>query len=45
MTKAKEALLKTSYLTIPADFTENNQGSAIHISSDGRFVYAGNRGT
>lgn len=30
--------------TIPGDFTENNQGSAIHISSDGRFVYAGNRG-
>ncbi len=30
--------------TIPADFTENNQGSAIHISADGRFVYAGNRG-
>lgn len=30
--------------TIPEDFTENNQGSAIHISSDGRFVYAGNRG-
>ncbi|MGJ7920174.1 lactonase family protein [Neobacillus sp. LXY-4] len=30
--------------TIPADFTENNQGSAIHISSDGRFLYAGNRG-
>ncbi|MCH1625243.1 lactonase family protein [Fredinandcohnia quinoae] len=30
--------------TIPADFTENNQGSAIHISSDGKFVYAGNRG-
>ena len=30
--------------TLPADFTENNQGSAIHISSDGRFVYAGNRG-
>ncbi|AGK55545.1 lactonase family protein [Bacillus sp. 1NLA3E] len=30
--------------TIPTDFTENNQGSAIHISSDGRFVYAGNRG-
>ncbi|MFH7456696.1 beta-propeller fold lactonase family protein, partial [Pseudomonas syringae group genomosp. 7] len=28
-------------LAIPADFTENNQGSAIHISSDGRFVYAG----
>lgn len=30
--------------TIPGDFVENNQGSAIHISSDGRFVYAGNRG-
>ncbi|WP_227396533.1 lactonase family protein [Jeotgalibacillus aurantiacus] len=29
---------------IPGDFTENSQGSAIHISSDGRFVYAGNRG-
>jgi 6-phosphogluconolactonase len=29
---------------IPEDFTENNQGSAIHISSDGRFVYVGNRG-
>ena len=33
-----------SILTIPADFDENNQGSAIHISSDGKFVYAGNRG-
>ncbi|WP_141434368.1 lactonase family protein [Bacillus sp. 03113] len=30
--------------TIPNDFVENNQGSAIHISSDGRFVYAANRG-
>lgn len=30
--------------TLPDDFNENNQGSAIHISSDGRFVYAGNRG-
>jgi 6-phosphogluconolactonase len=30
--------------TIPKNFTENNQGSAIHISSDGRFVYAANRG-
>ncbi|MGN7940151.1 lactonase family protein [Virgibacillus sp. 6R] len=29
---------------IPEDFTENSQGSAIHITSDGRFVYAGNRG-
>lgn len=30
--------------TLPADFSENNQGSAIHISADGKFVYAGNRG-
>ncbi|GIN38913.1 lactonase family protein [Heyndrickxia oleronia] len=30
--------------TLPSDFTENSQGSAIHISSDGRFVYAANRG-
>lgn len=30
--------------TLPNGFEENNQGSAIHISSDGRFVYAGNRG-
>lgn len=30
--------------TLPADFTENNQGSAIHITSDGQFVYAANRG-
>ncbi|MFT4415555.1 lactonase family protein [Fredinandcohnia humi] len=30
--------------TIPSTFTENNQGSAIHISSDGKYVYAGNRG-
>lgn len=30
--------------TIPDDFTENNQGSAIHISSDGRFIYVQNRG-
>jgi 6-phosphogluconolactonase len=30
--------------TIPEDFKENNQGSAIHITSDGQFIYAGNRG-
>ncbi|WHX99743.1 lactonase family protein [Neobacillus sp. DY30] len=30
--------------TLPEEFKENNQGSAIHISADGRFVYAGNRG-
>jgi 6-phosphogluconolactonase len=30
--------------TLPEEFKENNQGSAIHITKDGRFVYAGNRG-
>lgn len=30
--------------TLPSEFKESNQGSAIHISADGRFVYAGNRG-
>ncbi len=30
--------------TIPEDFTENSQGSAIYISKDGKFVYAANRG-
>ncbi len=30
--------------SVPEDFVANNQGSAIHISSDGRYVYAGNRG-
>lgn len=30
--------------TIGPSFRENNQGSAIHISKDGRFLYAANRG-
>ncbi|WP_035725856.1 lactonase family protein [Gracilibacillus boraciitolerans] len=30
--------------TLPENYAEISQGSAIHISSDGRFVYAGNRG-
>ncbi|WP_010677336.1 lactonase family protein [Bacillus timonensis] len=30
--------------TIPENFTENSQGSAIHISKDGKFVYVSNRG-
>ncbi len=30
--------------TIPEDFKETNDGSAIHISADGHYVYAGNRG-
>lgn len=29
---------------LPENFTETNDASAIHISSDGRFVYTGNRG-
>ncbi|KAA6453876.1 lactonase family protein [Bacillus atrophaeus] len=29
---------------LPDDFTDNSQGSAIHVSKDGRFVYAANRG-
>ncbi|XTP55493.1 lactonase family protein [Niallia sp. Krafla_26] len=33
-----------THKTIPNDFVENNQGSAIHTSSDGKFVYVGNRG-
>jgi len=38
-------MMELQYIsTIPADFTDNSQGSAIHISSDGRFIYAGNRG-
>ena len=30
--------------TTPENFQKNNQGSAIHISADGKFVYAANRG-
>ena len=42
---AEGAFTEVQYIsTIPAAFDENNQGSAIHISSDGQFVYAGNRG-
>lgn len=29
---------------IPEDFTETNDASAIHVSSDGKFVYTANRG-
>lgn len=29
---------------IPEDFSETNDGSAVHISADGQYVYAGNRG-
>ncbi|EJQ68472.1 MULTISPECIES: lactonase family protein [Bacillus] len=30
--------------TLPEDFRKDSYGSAIHISSDGKFVYAANRG-
>jgi 6-phosphogluconolactonase len=36
--------IKQTISTLPANFSEHNDGSAIHISSDGRFIYAGNRG-
>jgi len=29
---------------IPTDFTETNDASAIYVSSDGKFLYTGNRG-
>lgn len=35
---------KQTISVIPKEFTETNDASAIHISSDGKFVYAGNRG-
>lgn len=35
---------KQSISAIPADFTETNDAGAIHISSDGKFVYTSNRG-
>lgn len=30
--------------SVPMNFSANNQGSAIHISSDGHFLYTANRG-
>ncbi|MDA3822135.1 MAG: lactonase family protein [Bacteroidales bacterium] len=36
--------LHSSYSTLPVDFTEDNSCADIHISSDGKFVYASNRG-
>lgn len=35
---------KQTILAKPEDFEGQNDASAIHISPDGRFVYAGNRG-
>jgi len=35
---------KQTIRAIPEDFTETNDASAIHISSDGKFIYTGNRG-
>ncbi|GBF10736.1 6-phosphogluconolactonase [Tepidibacillus sp. HK-1] len=36
--KVADKIENPTYLSI----SKNNQGSAIHISSDGRFIYAGN---
>ncbi|GIO21691.1 lactonase family protein [Oceanobacillus sp. J11TS1] len=35
---------KQTMLAKPADFTETNDASAIHITSDGKYLYTGNRG-
>lgn len=35
---------KQSIVAKPADFKETNDASAIHITSDGKFLYTGNRG-
>ncbi|MFD1452109.1 lactonase family protein [Oceanobacillus sojae] len=35
---------KQTILAKPADFKETNDASAIHITSDGKFLYTGNRG-
>ena len=34
----------TSVSTLPTDYTDSNSCADIHISSDGKFVYASNRG-
>ncbi|GAA0328656.1 lactonase family protein [Oceanobacillus oncorhynchi subsp. oncorhynchi] len=35
---------KQTILAKPADFEETNDASAVHITSDGKFLYTGNRG-
>ncbi|MCX2678584.1 lactonase family protein [Galbibacter sp. EGI 63066] len=35
---------ETTVSTLPDNFTEENTGADIHISSDGKFLYASNRG-
>lgn len=35
---------KQSIRAIPEDFTETNDAGAIHMSSDGKFIYTSNRG-
>lgn len=35
---------KQTISALPEDFTDQNDASAIHVSSDGKFVYTGNRG-
>ncbi|WP_052008398.1 lactonase family protein [Listeria aquatica] len=42
--KTGELSIIQSIPSLPADFSAENKGSAIHISNDGRFLYVSNRG-
>ena len=42
--KTGEFSIGASYSTLPNDFVGFNSGSAVHITSDGRFLYGSNRG-
>jgi len=46
ITQSKDGLynLETSYSTLPENFTDENYCADIHITSDGKFIYASNRG-
>lgn len=46
ITQSKDGLynLVTSYSTLPENFTDENYCADIHITSDGKFIYASNRG-
>lgn len=37
-------IIASSFTTLPADFSEHNTAADIHISGDGKFLYASNRG-
>ena len=42
--EAGEFKVESTISTLPEDFKEENTGADIHISSDGKFLYASNRG-